>query len=281
VRNDRNSGFTLVELAIVLVIIGLLVGGVLVGQDLIKAAEIRATASDIERYNTGAASFRTKYAASVPGDILATTAADGGLPYGDGNNGEGDGDGVLENNTTTVTGFGGENLLFWRHLSVAQMIPFGSNTYTSAAGTNTALAEIDTTNFGTAATAVAALSVAIPQLRIRETGWVHVYGYEGLNYYTIASWFTNGGATGALTATDVISPREAKGIDEKLDDGQAAQGIVTSFTGTLAADGPSGGANAPTIGDCYDNDTSPYVYATSAEDMANSIACALRIRTGF
>ena len=50
---DTNSraGFTLVELAIVLVIIGLIIGGVLVGQDLIKAATIRSTVSDLEKIN--------------------------------------------------------------------------------------------------------------------------------------------------------------------------------------------------------------------------------------
>ena len=40
---DQQKGFTLLELSIVLVIIGLIIGGILVGQDLIKAAEIRAT----------------------------------------------------------------------------------------------------------------------------------------------------------------------------------------------------------------------------------------------
>jgi prepilin-type N-terminal cleavage/methylation domain-containing protein len=49
--NRNRQGFTLVELAIVLVIIGLLVGGILVGQDLIKAATVRTTVSDIEKIN--------------------------------------------------------------------------------------------------------------------------------------------------------------------------------------------------------------------------------------
>ena len=53
-HTTREQGFTLIELAIVLVIIGLIVGGVLVGQDLIKAAEIRASVTQIEQYNTAA-----------------------------------------------------------------------------------------------------------------------------------------------------------------------------------------------------------------------------------
>ena len=47
-KNSTQSGFTLIELSIVLVIIGLIIGGVLVGQNLIKSAALRAT---ISQYN--------------------------------------------------------------------------------------------------------------------------------------------------------------------------------------------------------------------------------------
>jgi prepilin-type N-terminal cleavage/methylation domain-containing protein len=73
-----ERGFTLIELCIVLVIIGLIVGGVLVGRDLISAAAVRAQVSQIEKYNTAVNTFRAKYGA-LPGDISATAAAQFGL----------------------------------------------------------------------------------------------------------------------------------------------------------------------------------------------------------
>lgn len=66
-KRQHRAGFTLVELSIVLVIIGLLVGGVLVGQDLIKAAELKGTISDIRNLQTAFIQFRDKYNC-VPGD---------------------------------------------------------------------------------------------------------------------------------------------------------------------------------------------------------------------
>jgi len=190
---------------------------------------------------------------------------------------------MLENNTTTKTGLGGENVLFWTHLSQAQFIPFGSTTYTTAAGANGALAEIATTAFGTVATANAALQVAVPQLRIRDTGYIHAFGLTGLNYYIIGSYYTNGGATGALTAGTALSPREALGIDEKVDDGKPDAGVARASGGALASMTTAtltGGAASPAAGNCYDSDA-PATYATASEDVANSVGCSLRIRAGF
>ena len=44
---SKQSGFTLIEIAIVLVIIGLLLGGVLKGQELINSAKIKNVANDL------------------------------------------------------------------------------------------------------------------------------------------------------------------------------------------------------------------------------------------
>ena len=68
----RRHGFTLVELAIVLVIIGLMVGGVFVGRDLIRASELHSLTADTSRYLQGVQNFRTRYAA-LPGDMKNAT----------------------------------------------------------------------------------------------------------------------------------------------------------------------------------------------------------------
>ena len=60
-ESSYKCGFTLIELSIVLVIIGLIVGGVLVGQNLIKAAEIRNQIKQMQEYQIAFNTFRTKY----------------------------------------------------------------------------------------------------------------------------------------------------------------------------------------------------------------------------
>ena len=65
--------FTLVELAIVMIIIGLLIGGILKGQELINNARVSSTVSQTKAIETGISAFRDKYAA-VPGDITNPTA---------------------------------------------------------------------------------------------------------------------------------------------------------------------------------------------------------------
>ncbi|MGB1539971.1 MAG: prepilin-type N-terminal cleavage/methylation domain-containing protein, partial [Rickettsiales bacterium] len=56
-----NRGFSLVELSIVLVILGLLTGGILGGQSLIRAAEMRAIATEYDAWKTAVNVFKDKY----------------------------------------------------------------------------------------------------------------------------------------------------------------------------------------------------------------------------
>ncbi len=81
-----NSAFTLIELAIVLVIVGLLIGGVLTGRDLINQARIAAAVRQLQDYNTSINTYYLKYKA-LPGDHAGATS----FITGAGGNGNGDG----------------------------------------------------------------------------------------------------------------------------------------------------------------------------------------------
>lgn len=65
--HKQKQGFTLIEIAIVLVIIGLLAGGILKGQQMIENAKYKAWVKEIDSYRTAVMTFRDKYR-YLPGD---------------------------------------------------------------------------------------------------------------------------------------------------------------------------------------------------------------------
>jgi prepilin-type N-terminal cleavage/methylation domain-containing protein len=67
INMKKQSGFTLVEIAIVLVIIGLLLGGVLKGQELINSAKVKNIANDLRSVSTFIYAYQDKFKA-LPGD---------------------------------------------------------------------------------------------------------------------------------------------------------------------------------------------------------------------
>lgn len=67
-NTTKTRGFTLIEISIVLIIIGLVVAGILVGRDLIKDAENKRVIRSLESFRTAFYAFRTKYNA-LPGDM--------------------------------------------------------------------------------------------------------------------------------------------------------------------------------------------------------------------
>jgi prepilin-type N-terminal cleavage/methylation domain-containing protein len=120
-----SSGFTLVEIALVLVIIGLLLGGVLKGQELITSGRVRNLISQQDGIKAAFYGFQDRYRA-LPGDYASasTNINCNGGPCLNGN-----GNGQIEANATPVNGsVVHEELVAWWHLTAAGFLN-GSYTY--------------------------------------------------------------------------------------------------------------------------------------------------------
>jgi prepilin-type N-terminal cleavage/methylation domain-containing protein len=227
-----KSGFTLVELAIVLVIIGLLVGGVLQGQALIEQAQIRAVIAQLREYDTAVNTFRAKYDNSLPGDIENAHAfgldknqsGDLNVARTDCPNFDGNGDGPLSIASSCDSSSGsidllGEALNFWVHLSNIGLIkgnfsqPY--NCYTGSCGYKSVI--------NLPSPAIGSTIVALTN-----------YGDSKL-YYTLGKDLTAEGGDLSTGLTPSLTPEQAYSLDSKLDDGIADKGGVQSFYGYFDA----------------------------------------------
>lgn len=230
------AAFTLVELAIVLVIIGLIIGGVLAGRDLIDASKRRATIRQFETYKTAALTFYNKYNA-IPGDIknatnfwgthCATALTD---PHTDTATCNGNGDGLLGQ---AISG-GSDNELFnfWHHLQNAGYIT--GPIYAGFRANATALSTQGNHNVPNAAIGKGVVwSVANVDQRF-QTGYVApgVFSVASENFlegsYGHALQLSCASVNGCSYAVPGhgLTPLEAHDIDTKLDDGLAGSGNI-------------------------------------------------------
>lgn len=288
-RAQNNSGFTLIELSIVLVIIGLLVGGVLVGQDLIKAAELRATLSQLEKFNTAKNTFYGKYGA-LPGDMNDGIAQQFGFTPRGTLQGEGDGNGLIEGASGSSSQYAGywqgqgETAMFWVDLTTANGMNLNLIEGSFSLGrpdTYIGPSPLQTTNF----------SLYLPAAKIGNGNYFYVWSgganqNDAVNYYGLsAPTFLTSGLH--LYSKANLTVGQAYTIDKKIDDGMPQTGSVTAMyiSANLPhwVQGDNGPADIsstyPVNTSCYDDGGTPgNARQYSVNINANIGNCALSFR---
>lgn len=230
----KASGFSLVELSIVLVILGLLVGGVLAGQSLIRASELRAVAVEHSKYTSAIHAFRDKYF-QLPGDFsqatrfwdaqtgattdgvvtacaeLTTAATDAKTCNGNGNGWIAE---CLENPCVRDQWY--EASRFWQHLANAGLI---EGKYTGVSPGRTILTDSVGSN--------------LPPSKLRPGKWVlrsFAYLYSDSNHYpTFGHFFILGAPGNSTNSVPLLKPEEAWNIDTKLDNAKPGSGNIMAY----------------------------------------------------
>ena len=231
----HRHGFTLVELAIVLVIIGLVIGGVVVGQDLVRGGQLRALTSEHQQFITAIQGFRSKYS-GYPGDIKnatgiwgddATYCADATITNGNPGTCNGDGDAIIDNPSALSTT--GESYQFFKQLQLAGLI---GGSFTGVAGSAGATDSVINSN--------------VPASRFSGAGWsagnaanfagdTSAYAVDYGNYLVIG-----GKTTSSLMHAALFTPPQAYDLDSKVDDGKPGTGtVIARYWNSACANGSS------------------------------------------
>ena len=191
-NNTNKKGFSLIELSIVLIIIGLLVAGITGGASLIKSAELRAVMSDIRNYQTAINAYYTA---------------------------RGENEGIVD----------------------ASLSSFTKETTTNQYTCTTSMTSVNVSN----------------SIGSKMKGGYYALGYNDDmlanvifivgNNETVAKMETATAGSASSLGTTVISRKDAKFLDDKMDNGISDSGKMYGFTGSNTS-----GSN----GCVYDNSTS-------------------------
>jgi prepilin-type N-terminal cleavage/methylation domain-containing protein len=238
-RTLAKRAFSLVELSIVLVILGLLIGGILSGQSLIRAAELRSVTTEVNRYRSAMFTFRDKYF-QLPGDMNNAYAFWGSTL------------GCTNNDSTVVsTGCNGngngqleEFFRAWQHLTAAGLIE-GRYSGTATGGTAVPGTNVPASKLSNGAWGLWPFTLS---------GWLGWQGTQTANWVFVGSYYATN-----QPISSVLKPEEAWNIDSKVDDGMPATGKVYGGPGYNTGGCTSGAGTAA-------------IYALSTNSVTCSIA---------
>lgn len=197
-EQKQQQGFTLLELSIVLVIIGLIVAGIVAGQSLVRQAQLRSVLSDAEGVKSSVNSFQLQYS-GLPGDIT------NGSSYWAACGCDGNGDKSITGKVST----GFEQYEAWWELAQAGIYP-GS--------------------FTPGTTDVATIGTSIPGAKLASTGIMLIAPGAGNSASGNYARFAGEVSSAAATASVLTAP-EADALDAKADDGAANTGAVRGNDG--------------------------------------------------
>lgn len=246
---NTSKGFTLVELAIVITIIGLLIGGVLKGQEMIVQGRVKATIAQLQQYKAAIITFQDTYNA-YPGDLRnastrlpgCTIACETNIS-GWGRNGDGfigifDWFGGTQVSSGQTQGnaigpdVGYEALNFWQHLLRAGLTGGVTdegmrNVIPLAFDKTTPSAPIGGGYMVGSAEGTATYSNSPPFGSVPMT--------KGTVFFALANSANASIQNAYEPYTNIISPLHAEMIDQKLDDGKPGTGAVRAGGGATAA----------------------------------------------
>lgn len=209
------NGFTLVELSIALVVIGLLTGGVLVGKNILRGSEVQTIMADMKRFEGAIIQFTEQYN-GVPGDITNATDYWGTDPNGCPSNANqnprketcnGDGDGFVRSAP--------ERFRTWQQLANAGFVP---GTFSGVAGTGSGTHAVPGINVpaGKLPESAYAIIASVP-FDSTDVSW-----FEGdYGNFLLFGYANNGNPSGG-----VIRGADAATLDAKGDDGRPGTGLM-------------------------------------------------------
>ncbi len=221
------GAFSLIELSIVLVVIGLIIGSVVAGQSLIRAGEIRSVSRDLQRYQQATNAFVERYR-SLPGDMNNAVSYWSNVDGDSSDNYTITCAGTSSASTTTCNG-NGDNFIgsggayyyevfrFWQHLANAQL---AEGTYSGVTGGG--------------GDPHCVLGTNCPKSRRVGSGFsVQYYATPDASFLGDAKgnlMFYGTATAASLTTGASLVSTDAWNLDTKMDDGQPGFGALQQFT---------------------------------------------------